>query len=76
MTTERPFSESMPWTRARRVFRSPMMSPMLASGITMRTFMIGSSKTGAASFTASLKHSRAAISKATGFESTGCSLPS
>ena len=49
---------------------------MFDSGTVICTSMMGSSITGPASCTASLNASRPATSKATAFESTGCSLPS
>ena len=71
-----PPRESIPCTLARLLLRSLITSPMLLSGTVMSINMIGSSSTGLAFATASLKASLAAISNAMGFESTGCSLPS
>src|SRR3569623_1683512 len=38
---------SVPWIWPRRLFRSPMTSPMYSSGVSTSTFMIGSSSFGA-----------------------------
>ena len=42
-----PPMSSIPSTRPRREFRSPITSPMYSSGMVTSTFMIGSSSTGA-----------------------------
>ena len=61
---------STPLMRARRRFRSPMMSPWNSSGVMFSTFMIGSRRIGLAFFNASFKEKMAAILKASSFEST------
>ena len=52
---------SIPSMRPRREFRSPMISPIYSSGIVTSTFMIGSSRTGAPCFMASLNAREPAI---------------
>jgi hypothetical protein len=54
----------------RRRFRSPVTLPTKSFGVVTTTFMIGSSSSGLAAFTASMIASRPASSNATWLEST------